>query len=134
MLKGTPLHYLTVEFQRFRRGISANVEHEEIVDMGSPQKSRYGELFSFMHLDRVSSQDGGAYLARGLAGVDEENFLARKSRTTTKWWWVIHRTPPKRAPLFRRVTCAKCAPRRSGSQAKSLSLWRSLLPNDVSFV
>jgi len=107
---GTPLHYLTVEFQRFRRGISANVEHEEIVDMGSPQKSRCGDLFSFMHLDRVSSQDGGAYLARGLTGVDEKNFLARKSRATTKWWWVIHRTPPKRArPLWEGDSVKVCA-------------------------
>jgi hypothetical protein len=77
VLMGTPVHYLTVEFQRFRRGGSANVEHDEIVDMGLPQKSRSGDLFSFMHLDRVSSQDGGAYLACSLAGVDEENFLAR---------------------------------------------------------
>jgi hypothetical protein len=45
--------------------------------MGLPQKSRSGNLFSLMHLDRVSSQDGGAYLACSLAGVDEENFLAR---------------------------------------------------------
>jgi len=86
--------------------------------MGSPQKSRCGDLFSFMHLNCVSSQDGGAHLARGLAGVDEENFLARKSRATTKWWWVIHRTPPKRAPLFRRVMCKVCAEKERESSEK----------------
>jgi hypothetical protein len=116
VLMGTAVHYLTVEFQRFRRGVSANVEHDKIVDMGLPQKSRSGDLFSFMHLDRVSSQDGGTCLARSLAGVDEENFLARKSRTATKWRWVIHRTPPKRAPLFRRVIVQSV--RREGAGVK----------------
>jgi len=117
VLKGTPLHYLTVEFQRFRRGISANVEHEEIVDMGSPQKSRCGDLFSFMHLNCVSSQDGGAHLASCLAAVDEENFLVGKSREATQWRWAIHTTLPKRA-LFGKVIWPKSAPRRSGSQQK----------------
>jgi len=101
VLMGTPVHYLPVEFERFRRGVSANVEHEEIVDMGSPQKSRCGDLFSFMHLNCVSSQDGGAHLASCLAAVDEENFLVGKSRAATKWW-AIHRTPRNERALFRK--------------------------------
>jgi len=110
MLLGTPVHYLTVEFQRFRRGVSANVEHEEIVDMGSPQKSRCGDLFSFMHLNCVSSQDGGAHLASCLAAVDEENFLVGKSRAATQWRWAIHTTLPKRArPLWEGDSAKVCA-------------------------
>ena len=110
VLMGTPVHYLPVEFERFRRGVSANVEHEEIVDMGSPQKSRCGDLFSFMHLNCVSSQDGGAHLASCLAAVDEENFLVGKSRAATQWRWAIHTTLPKRArPLWEGDLAKVCA-------------------------
>jgi len=90
---------LLVEFERFRRGVSANVEHNEIVDMGLPQKSRCGEFLGFMHLDCVTSQDGSARLARSLAAVDEENFFVGKSQAATKWW-AIHMTLPKRARPF----------------------------------
>ncbi len=90
---------LLVEFERLCGGVSANVEHHEIVYMGLPQKSCGGNLFSFMHLDSVSSQDGSAYLTRSLKAVDEKNFLVGKSRVTTKWW-AVHRTPPKRARPF----------------------------------
>src|SRR6266851_4894662 len=99
VLMGTPVHYVTVEFQRFRREVSANVEHNEIVDIGLPEKARCGDLFSFMHLDCVTSQDGSAGFARSLKAVDKENFLVGKSRAATKWW-AIHRTPPKRARPF----------------------------------
>ncbi len=101
VLMGTPVYYLTVEFQRFGREVSANVEHDEIVDMGLPEKSCGGDLFSFMHLDCVTSQDGSAHLARSLAAVDEENFFVSENRAATKWW-AIHTTPPKRAPSLRR--------------------------------
>src|SRR5216683_2929801 len=86
---------LLVEFERFRRGVSANVEHDEIVDIGLPQKSRCGDLFSFMHLDSVSSQDCSTRLARGLKAVDEENFFVGKNRAVATWW-AIHTTLPKR--------------------------------------
>jgi hypothetical protein len=45
VLMGTPVHYLPVEFERFRRGVSANVEHEEIVDMGR-HRNRAAEISS----------------------------------------------------------------------------------------
>jgi len=64
--------------------------------MGLPQKSRGGDLFSFMDLDSVTSQDGSARLARSLKAVDEENFFVGKNRAVTKWW-AMHRTLPKRA-------------------------------------
>src|SRR6266851_9553563 len=92
---------LLVEFERFRRGVSANVEHHEIVDMGLPQKACCGEFLGFMHLDSVTPQDGSAYLAGCLAAVDEENFPVSKSRTAAQWRWAIHTTLPKRArPLW----------------------------------
>ena len=75
---------LLVEFERFRRGVSANVEHDEIVDMGSPKKACCGEFLGFMHLDSVTPQDGSAYLAGCLAAVDEENSFVRKSRTAAQ--------------------------------------------------
>src|SRR6266852_6745676 len=109
---------LLVEFERFRRGVSANVEHDEIVDIGLPEESRSGDLFSFMHLDSVSSQNGGAYLARSLKAVDEENFLVGKNRAVTTWW-AIHRTLPETsAPSLGRVIRTKSAPSRGGSQQK----------------
>ncbi len=118
VLMGTPVHYVTVEFQRFRREVSANVEHDEIVDVGLPEETRSGDLFSFMHLDSVSSQNGGAYLARSLKAVDEENFLVGKNRAVTTWW-AIHRTLPETsAPSLGRVIRTKSAPSRGGSQQK----------------
>jgi hypothetical protein len=82
-----------VEFERFRRGVSANVEHYEIVDMGLPEKSRGGNLFGDMHLDSVTSQDGSARFARSLKAVDEENSLATKIGTF--WRWLKHSTLPR---------------------------------------
>jgi len=99
VLMGTPVHYLTVEFQRFRRGVSANVEHDEIVDIGLPQKAGCGESLGFMHLDSVTSQDGSARLTRSLKAIDKENFLVRNNQAATKWW-AIHMTLPRRARPF----------------------------------
>src|SRR6266849_7581753 len=90
---------LLVEFERFSRGVSANVEHDEIVDMGLPQKSRCGEFLGFMHLYCVTSQDGSARLTGSLAAVDEQNFFVGENRAATKWW-AIHMTLPKRARPF----------------------------------
>jgi hypothetical protein len=67
--------------------------------MGLPQKSRGGNLFSFMHLDPATSQDGGASFACSLKAVDEENLFVSKNRAVTKWW-AIHTTLPKRARPF----------------------------------
>src|SRR5712692_9457939 len=78
LLSATCALDLLVEFSRLFRGIPSNVEHDEIVDIGLPQKACCGESFGFMHLDSVTSQDGRARLARSLAAVDEENFLPKK--------------------------------------------------------
>jgi hypothetical protein len=108
---------LLAEFERFPRGVSANVEQHEIVDIELPEKSRVGNLFSFMHLDSVTSQNGSARFARSLAAVDEKNFLLGEKPAATKWW-AIHTTPPKCARL-RKVIRPKSAPRRGGSQERN---------------
>jgi len=109
LLVGAGLLDLLVEFERFRRGVSANVEHHEIVDIGLPQKSYGGNLLSLMHLDSATPQDRSAYLARSLAAIDQENFLIGKSRAATKWR-AIHRTLPKRArPLQEGGSSKVCA-------------------------
>src|SRR5207245_8217175 len=94
LLAGAGLPDLLVEFERFRRGVSANVEHHEIVDIGLPQKSCGGDLFSLMYLDSATPQDRTARFAGCVAAVDQENFLIGKSRAATKWW-AIHGTPPE---------------------------------------
>ena len=83
--------------------------------MRLPEKSRGGDLFSFMHLDAVSSQDGGARRAGCLAAVDEENFFVGKKPAATKWW-AVHTTPPKRARPLGKAIRPKSVPRAGGSQ------------------
>jgi len=101
--------HLAVEFQRLVRRVSANVEHDEIVDIGLPEKSRGGDLFRFMRLDSATSQDGSAHLARSLAAVNEENLFPGKGRAVTKWW-AVHTTLPKRArPLWEGESGRVCA-------------------------
>jgi len=78
LLPGTRTLDLLVELECLRGGASANVEHHEIVYVGLPQKSRGGDVFSFMHFYAVTSQDGGAPLAGCLAAVDEENLPPMK--------------------------------------------------------
>ena len=108
---------LLVEFERFLAGVPANVEHDEIVDLRLPQKARGRDLFGFVHLDCVTSQDGGAHLARCLKAVDEENSFVRKSLAVTKWW-AIHRTPRNGRALLGRAIQTKSAPRAGESQYK----------------
>ena len=70
-----------------------------------------------MHLECVTSQDGGARFARSLAAVDKENFFVGRSRAATKWW-AIHTTLPKRVRPLGRVIQIKSALRVSVSQHK----------------
>jgi hypothetical protein len=84
--------------------------------MGLPEKSRGGELFGFIHFYSATSQDGSAYLAGGLAAVDQQNFLASENRAATKWWRAIHTTLPKRARLLWEGESGKvCAEKRRES-------------------
>src|SRR6266849_1066677 len=118
-LPGTCTLDLLVEFSRLFRGIPPSVEHDGIVDMGLPQKSRGGNLLSFMHLDAVTSQHGGARLAGCLAAVDEENFLVSKNRAAAQRRWAVHTTLPKRArPLWEGDSAKVCAEKGRESRAK----------------
>jgi hypothetical protein len=87
--------------ERLRGGVSANVEHHEIVHIGLPQKSRGGDVFSFIHLNSTTPQDRSARFARSLRAVDEENSFVSKNRAVTKWW-AIHRKPRNERALFRK--------------------------------
>ena len=89
-LPGTCLLDLLVEFERLPRGVSPNIEHYEVIDIGLPKKSRCGDLFGSMHFDSMTPQNGSAHLAGSLAAINEENFLASKNRAATKRWWIIH--------------------------------------------
>ena len=81
---------LLVEFERLPRGVSPNIEHYEVIDIGLPKKSRCGDLFGSMHFDSMTPQNGSAHLTGSLAAINEENFLASKNRAATKRWWIIH--------------------------------------------
>jgi hypothetical protein len=83
-LPGTCAIDLLVEFSRLVRGISPNVEHHEIVDLGLPQKMCCGDFPGFMLLDSATSQNCGARLGGSFAAVDEENFFVNKNRAVTK--------------------------------------------------
>ncbi len=76
--------------------------------MRLPEKSRGGDLFSFMHLDAVSSQDGGAHLAGSLAAVDEENFFVGRSRRPRSGGRYI-RHPETRTPFEEGDSAKVCA-------------------------
>src|ERR1700704_2808715 len=86
---------LLVEFEGLPRRVSPNVEHYEVIYLGLPKRSRCGDPFGSMHCDSMTPQDRSAYLARGLAAIDEENFLVIENRAAKGW--AIHRTLPKRA-------------------------------------
>jgi hypothetical protein len=93
-LLGTSVLDLLVEFERLSRGVSPNVEHYKVIDLGLPKKSRCGELVDGMHFDSMAPQDRSAHVACSLAAIDEENFLAIENRAA-KGWWLVHPAPPK---------------------------------------
>jgi hypothetical protein len=82
----------------------------------------WAKFLDFMHLDAVTPQDCGSRLTGSLATVDEENFLARKTRAATKWRWAIHTAPETSAPFLGRVIPPKSAPRKGWRQQKYTDL------------
>ena len=108
---------LLVEFERLPRGVSPNIEHYEVIDIGLPKKSRCGDLFGSMHFDSMTPQYGSAHLAGSLAAIDEKNFLA-KNRAATKRWSIIHNpTSETRAPLGRGDSSGLCSRKEGKSTA-----------------
>jgi hypothetical protein len=109
---------LLVEFERLPRGVSPNVEYDEVIDIGLPKRSRCGDLFGSMDLDSMTPQDARAHPTGSLAAIDEENFLASKNRAATKRWWIIHtHTSGTRAPLWRGDSSGLCSRKEGKSTA-----------------
>lgn len=69
-----------VELERISRKMSTNIEQYQVVELGSPQKPRPGEILGDVYLDAVTLQDTYAHIAGGLVGIDEENFLTIENR------------------------------------------------------
>ena len=85
---------LLTEFECVPGRVSANIEHDEPVDIRVPEKPCPGEVRGGMDFDSVTPQDASAHRAGSLAAIDKENFSARENRSTTKRW-LVHTTPPR---------------------------------------
>lgn len=90
-----------VEIERISREMSTNIQQDQIVELGSPQKPRSREILGDMHLDAVTLQDACAHVAGKLVKIDEENFLVIENREATKWWWLVHPVHPRLARVLR---------------------------------
>jgi hypothetical protein len=114
---------LLVEFERLPRGVSANIEHDEVIEIGLPKKSRCGELVGGMHFDSMTPQDARAHVACSLTAIDEENFLAIENRAA-KGWWLVHPAPPNlERPLWRGDSSGLC----SRKEGKSTAIEKSVV-------
>ena len=95
-LAGARVLDLDIEFESLSREMSTSRKQYQVVELGSPQRSRRLEAVSRIDLDAATSQDARAHVASALVGIDEENFLVIENRAT-KWWWLVHPTLPKLA-------------------------------------
>jgi hypothetical protein len=95
-LAGARVLDLDVEVESLSREMSPSSKQYQVVELGSPQRSRRLEAVSRIDLDAATSQDARAHVASALVGIDEENFLVIENRAT-KWWWLVHPTLPKLA-------------------------------------
>ena len=93
-LSRTRVPDVLIKSERLCGKVLAHVKQYQIVEMGSPQASCRLEAFSGIDQDAVTAQDASSQLARGLAGVDEENLLVFKKRASTKRWWPVHMALP----------------------------------------
>ncbi len=95
-LAGARVLDLDIEVESLSREMSTSRKQYQVVELGSPQRSRRLEAVSRIDLDAATSQDARAHVASALVGIDEENFLVIENRAT-KWWWLVHPTLPKLA-------------------------------------
>src|SRR5271157_4543563 len=95
-LAGARVLDLDIEVENLSREMSTSSKQYQVVELGSPQRSRRLEAVSRIDLDAATSQDARAHVASALLGIDEENFLVIENRAT-KWWWLAHPTLPKLA-------------------------------------
>ena len=72
---------LEVEIESLPREMSTSIQQYQMVKLGSPQRSRRLEVVGSMDLDATTSQDASSHVAGRLVTVNEENFLASKTRT-----------------------------------------------------
>ncbi len=108
---------LAVEFERLPGGVSPNVEHYEVIDLGLAKKSRCGDLFGRVHFDTMTPQDTRAHPTGSLAAIDEENFLVIEDRAA-KGWWLVHLALPKlERPLRRGGWSGLCSRKEGKSRA-----------------
>jgi hypothetical protein len=121
-LLGTSVLDLLVESERLSRGVSPNIEHYKVIEIGLPKKSRCGDLVDGMHFDSMTSQDRSTRVAGSLAAIDEENFLAIENRAA-KGWWLVHPALPKlERPLWRGDSSGLC----SRKEGKSTAIEKSV--------
>ena len=86
---------LKVEIANFAREISTSIQQYQIVELGSPQSSRYLEAIGRINANAVTPEDISARVAGRLVGIDEEKLLVIENRAATKWWWLVHPILPK---------------------------------------
>jgi hypothetical protein len=102
--------------------MSTSRKQYQVVELGSPQRSRRLDTVSRIDLDAVISQDASAHVPSALVEVDEENFLVIENRAT-EWWWLVHPTLPKLARFCSEGKSGRILVLgRDGSQGK----WRKL--------
>ena len=95
-LAGARVLDLDIEVESLSGEMSTSSKQYQVVELGSPQRSRRLEAVGRIDLDAATSQDARAHVASALVGIDEENFLVIENRAT-KWWWLVHPTLPKLA-------------------------------------
>src|SRR5260370_17539097 len=76
---------LDIEFESLSREMSPSSKQYQVVELGSPQRSRRLEAVSRIDLNAATSQHARAHIASALVGIDEENFLAIENRATRSW-------------------------------------------------
>lgn len=95
-LAGTRVLDLDIEVESISGEMSTSSKQYQVIELGSPQRSRRLDTVGRIDLDAVTSQDARAHVASTLVGIDEENFLVIENRAA-KWWWLVHPTLPKLA-------------------------------------
>jgi hypothetical protein len=92
LVRARVLNLLT-EFECVPGRVSANIEHDEPVDIRVPEKPYPREVRGGMDFVSMTPQDASARIAGSLAAIDKENFLAVANRSATKRWGAMHTTP-----------------------------------------
>jgi hypothetical protein len=119
-LAGAGVPDLDIEVESPFREMSTSRKQYQVVELGSPQRSRPLEAVSRVDFYAVTPQDARPHVASAPVGIDEENSLVIETRAT-KWWWLVHPTLPKLARFPSEGSLAGFSSWRDGSQGK----WKS---------